>query len=206
MRILIAEDDSVSRKLIERNLENWGHEVLVTKDGREAWHAISKPDAPNLALLDWMMPQIDGIDICRRVRDRDDLGIRYIILLTALDRSEDICTGLEAGADDYIRKPFDKDELKHRIEAGRRIVNLHLDLEKKIEELQSALDNVRQLESILPMCAWCGMVRDDSEYWIKVEDYITERNLAEFSHGICPKCSEKLRNEIDQESRSMSTK
>jgi len=128
MRILIAEDDVTSRLLLKRVLENWGYEVTVTKNGAEALQALLAEDAPRLAILDWMMPGMDGVEVCRRVRSRETLQPPYIILLTALEDKKGVVTGLEAGADDYVGKPYDPDELHARLEVGRRLVELNEEL------------------------------------------------------------------------------
>ncbi|MBI3667207.1 MAG: diguanylate cyclase [Acidobacteria bacterium] len=124
MRIMIAEDEPVSRHLVERFLVQWGYEVVAVNDGDEAWVLLQQPDAPRLAILDWMMPGKDGVEICREVRKRVAEPYVYIILLTAKSQKADIVAGLEAGADDYLTKPFDPDELRVRLRAGRRILDL----------------------------------------------------------------------------------
>ena len=128
MRVLIAEDDVTSRLLLKRVLEGWGYEVIATKDGAEAWEALQADDGPRLAILDWMMPQMDGVDVCRRVRARETLQPPYLILLTALGDKESVVTGLDAGADDFVRKPYDPDELRARLAVGRRLVELNDEL------------------------------------------------------------------------------
>ena len=122
MRVLLAEDDSISRRMLVAFLVKWGYEVLVATEGQEAWGILQGNDPPRLAVLDWMMPGRDGIDICRSIRQRKGWGYIYILLLTARGQKEDIVEGLEAGADDYITKPFDPYELRARLQAGRRIV------------------------------------------------------------------------------------
>ena len=124
MRALIAEDDSISRRMLEAFLVKWGYEVMVASEGEEAWRILQGNDAPRLAVLDWMMPGRDGIDICRSLRQRKGRAYIYTILLTARGQKEDVVEGLEAGADDYITKPFDPYELRARLRAGRRIVEL----------------------------------------------------------------------------------
>jgi diguanylate cyclase (GGDEF)-like protein len=136
MRILIAEDDPVSRRLLEAKLVKWGYDVVVTCDGEEAWEALRAEDAPRLAILDWMMPGVDGVEICGRMRREAREPYTYIILLTALHRDEDLVTGMEAGADDYITKPFKANELKVRLRAGRRIIDLQNDLIEAREALR----------------------------------------------------------------------
>jgi diguanylate cyclase (GGDEF)-like protein len=128
MRILIAEDDPVSRRLLEAKLVKWGYEVVVTGDGKEAWQAMQAGDAPRLAILDWMMPGMDGIEICRKARQERKDFYTYIILLTALHQDQDLVTGMDAGADDYIIKPFKANELRVRLRAGRRIIDLQDEL------------------------------------------------------------------------------
>jgi CheY-like chemotaxis protein len=137
MRILIAEDDPVSREVLALRLNQWGYEVTVTRDGAAALSELRKPDAPMLAILDWMMPEISGVEICKRMRESNKTV--YIILLTARNRTEDIVEALQAGADDYLVKPFEKDELHARIRVGQRIIGLQLALAQKVKELETAL-------------------------------------------------------------------
>lgn len=135
MRILIAEDDAVSRRILEAYLRKWGHDVVVSVDGAEAWHVFSGDDPPRLAVLDWMMPNMDGVEVCRKVRARENSPFTYIILLTAKSDTDDIVTALDAGADDYLVKPYNASELRSRIGAGERILRLHEALEKANSEL-----------------------------------------------------------------------
>jgi diguanylate cyclase (GGDEF)-like protein len=128
MKILIAEDDPISRRLLEAKLVRWEYEVIVTCDGDQAWEALQAQDAPRLAILDWMMPGMDGVEICRRIRKQAGEPYTYLILLTALHRDEDLITGMEAGADDYLTKPFKTHELRVRLRAGRRIIELQNEL------------------------------------------------------------------------------
>jgi len=136
MKVLIAEDDSISRRMLEAFLVKWGYEVLVAREGEEAWRVLHENNAPRLAILDWMMPGRDGIDICRSVRQWKGRPYVYILLLTARGQKEDIVEGLEAGADDYVTKPFDPYELRARLRAGRRIVELQEQLLQAREALR----------------------------------------------------------------------
>jgi two-component system cell cycle response regulator len=136
MRILIAEDDPVSRRLLEAKLVKWGYDVVVTCDGARAWEVLQAEDAPRLAILDWMMPGVDGVEICGRLRREAREPYTYIILLTSLQSDEDLVTGMEAGADDYITKPFKANELKVRLRAGRRIIDLQNELIEAREALR----------------------------------------------------------------------
>ena len=124
MKVLIAEDDPISRHLLERLLVQWSYDVVATTDGVEAWYLLQQPDAPRLAILDWMMPDMDGIEICREVRRQIIEPYTYLLLLTAKTQKQDLIEGMQAGADDYITKPFDPDELRVRLRAGRRILEL----------------------------------------------------------------------------------
>ncbi len=124
MRVLIADDEALSRKILQDSLLKWGYEVVVTKDGNEAWEYLQRDDAPNLVVLDWVMPGLDGIDVCKKLRARTASNYFYIILLTAKADREDIIKGLKAGADDYIVKPFNQQELRYRMKVGQRIVEL----------------------------------------------------------------------------------
>ena len=191
MKVLIAEDDHISGRLLESRLNNWGHEVLVTRDGSEAWEVLKRPDAPQLAILDWMMPEMDGVDVCQKVRDKKEGPFIYIILLTAKIRKDEVSEGLSAGADDYVTKPFDPKELRARVDVGIRMIDLHNQLREHARKLEEALANVKQLQGLLPICSYCKKVRDDQNYWQKVEKYITEHTNVKFSHGICPDCYKK---------------
>jgi sigma-B regulation protein RsbU (phosphoserine phosphatase) len=193
MRILIAEDDPVSRRLLEGTLSAWGYEVQVTCDGGTACQALEMEHPPQLALLDWMMPEMDGLEICRRIRSTQAGRGIYIILLTTRASKEDLVAGLDGGADDYITKPFDREELRARLRAGCRIVELQSSLAERMAELEESLTRIKQLNGLLPMCAWCKKVRDDQNYWQEVECYVASHSEARFTHGICPACMEKAK-------------
>jgi diguanylate cyclase (GGDEF)-like protein len=154
MRVLIAEDDLTSRILLTKVLEKWGYDVTVTSDGAAAWEALQKPDAPRLAILDWMMPEMDGIDVCRRARALETRQPPYIILLTALGEKDDMMTGFEAGADDYVGKPYDPAELRARVEVGRRLVELNdelieAQLKLEVQALTDALTGLPNRRAIV---------------------------------------------------------
>lgn len=191
-RILIAEDHYVSRHLLERNLSNWGFEVQTAEDGEAAVRILESPDAPPLAIVDWMMPKMDGLDVCRRIREIKDRPYIYLVLLTAKSHKEEIAAGLEAGADDYVIKPFDPDELRARLKVGQRVVELERQLAKRVSDLETSLAEVKKLKRLLPICMYCKSVRDDQDYWHEIEEYIHTETGADFSHGICPNCMGKL--------------
>ena len=188
MKILIAEDDEVSRLMLEATLVKWGHDTTVVTDGEAAWAILQQPEAPSLAILDWMMPGLDGPEICRRLRQLPEQKPTHVILLTTKSRKEDLVAGLEAGADDYITKPFDRGELKARLEVGVRLVDLQHILAARVCELEEALSNNRQLRGLLPICSYCKKIRSDGNYWQQIESYIREHTDTDFSHGICPEC------------------
>ncbi len=128
MRILIADDSIVSRHLLDATLRKWGYEVILASDGVEAWNEFQKDNAPSLAILDWVMPGLTGPEVCHLVRQRNREQYTYVLLLTSKTLKEDLIEGMESGADDYITKPFDHHELKARLRAGIRIVELQAEL------------------------------------------------------------------------------
>jgi phosphoserine phosphatase RsbU/P len=192
MQILIADDDPVARMLLESALENWNHEVTTVTDGQQAWDIMTQPDAPRMAILDWMMPRVDGPTLCKRIRVHHETVGLYVILLTGRRDPADIIAGLSAGADDYIVKPFEPEELRARVGVGQRVLMLQNQLNTRIEELKQALAQVHTLQGLIPICAYCKRIRNEAEYWERVESYITARSDARFSHGICPDCVKKI--------------
>ena len=147
MKILIADDSVVSRHLLEATLRRWGYEVVGAGDGAEAWRLLQGEDAPAIAILDWMMPEMTGLDLCRLIRQTAREPYTYILLLTSRSQREDLIEGMEAGADDYITKPFDEHELKVRLRAGTRIIELQMELLRAREALreQATRDSLTRL-------------------------------------------------------------
>lgn len=131
MKILIADDDRVYKHLLETFLGEWGYDVISVNNGAEAWEIMQQPDAPSLVISDWMMPSMSGLELCEKIRGRDKTEYTYLILLTAKTEKNDVIKGLEAGADDFVTKPFDQLELKYRVKIGERIINL----ERRISEM-----------------------------------------------------------------------
>ena len=136
MKVLVAEDNGTMRIMVAGVLARWGHQAVAAADGEEAWRIMQQPDAPRIALLDWEMPGIDGIEICRRLRARESEGAEYTyaILLTSHSAKNEIVAGIEAGADDYVVKPFDHYELRARVRTGSRIIELQMELLQRKEE------------------------------------------------------------------------
>jgi phosphoserine phosphatase RsbU/P len=192
MKVLLAEDNVVTRKMLEMHLAKWGYDVLAAVDGNKAWEYLQEPDAPHLLLLDWMMPGMSGIEICRKVRLTESGHLKHIILLTSRSEKEDLVEGFEAGANDYITKNFDHDELKARVQVGARVVELQKALANRIKELEAAMSQIKTLQGILPICINCHKIRDDREVWQRLEEYITENTGLIMSHGLCPDCAKML--------------
>ena len=189
MRILIADDDDVSRLELEALLTRHGHEVVSVSDGTRAWEVLQGEDPPRLAVLDWLMGEMDGVDVCRLVRERPGLQGVYLILLTSRGDKEHVLAGLQAGANDYVTKPFDRDELLARVGVGAQMVGLQAELAARVHALEDALAQVKQLHGLLPICSYCKCIRDDTNH---VEAYVKTHSGVEFSHGICPCCWDKV--------------
>ena len=198
MQILIADDEDLARLKLEAFLTRFGYEVVTAADGNEAWRILENPDAPRLALLDWMMPGMDGIEVCRKVRALARPQPPYLILLTSRQDKESVVAGLQAGADDYICKPFDLSELRARLDVGVRMIKLQQSLAERIHELEDALTHIKRLQGILPICSYCKKVRNDRNYWQQVESYFSEHADVLFSHGICPECLPRAMEEVQQ--------
>ncbi len=195
MRILIAEDDPTSRRLLDIILTKWGFEVISTCDGDEAWTELQKKDSPNLVILDWMMPGSSGVEVCKKIRKSDLQKTKYIILLTALGSEDNIIQGLESGADDYISKPYNKNELRVRIGVGERIVRLQQTLQNQIAEIQQAENRLKTLNGLLPICTHCRKIQnEDEDNWESIEDYLNNSSDVELNHTVCPECEKKHEN------------
>jgi len=203
MRVLVADDDSMFRRLLVDLLRRWrDFQPVPAPNGREAWDILDGPEPPPLALLDWMMPGMNGVDVCRRLRKKESkASVRnpvYVILVTARNAPEEVAAGLESGADDYMPKPCDPAELRARLNVGRRFISLQQSLADRIHELEEANAHIRTLQGIIPICMYCKKVRNDKDYWEQVEKYVSERTDALFSHAVCPECYEKyLKPQLD---------
>jgi sigma-B regulation protein RsbU (phosphoserine phosphatase) len=200
MRILVAEDDAVTRKLLESTLGRLGLDVIAVADGNAAWNALETlkgKDAPELAVLDWMMPGLEGIQILRRLRTTPGFELLYVILLTARTDKEDVAYGLAAGANDYVVKPFDPSELEARVRVGERMVKLQRSLAARVAELEVALAHVQRLQGLLPICSYCKKVRNETNYWEQVDSYLTSHSDVTLTHGICPQCMETMMKQLD---------
>ena len=187
MTILIADDDPVAAKILEGTLERLGHQVIVTRNGLEAWEAFDR-DLPRAIVSDWMMPGMDGLELCRKVRARKDTPYTYFILLTALDTdAENYFMATNAGVDDFLSKPLHRARIEMRLRVAERILWF-------TRQMQT-------LAELIPICGWCKKVRDDNDYWERVETYIGKRTGATFTHGLCPECFAREVANLDQPER-----
>jgi sigma-B regulation protein RsbU (phosphoserine phosphatase) len=198
MRVLVADDDRLSVEVLVRTLRTARFDVTTAGDGVEALAIMQSQNAPPLAILDWMMPELDGPEVCRRVRASGPGVHRYLILLTSRGAREDVVAGLQAGADDYLVKPFHQGELLARVSVGERVLALQAGLAARVDELQLALSKVKRLSGLLPICSYCKSIRSDDNYWQQVDTYLSEQSDAKLSHGICPPCYAKLSAELDE--------
>jgi sigma-B regulation protein RsbU (phosphoserine phosphatase) len=176
MNILIAEDDDIARMTLDAVLKGFGYDVTAAEQGAEAWADLQLGHFP-IVISDWEMPEMSGPELCRRIRARSDPRYTYFILVTATGGKQRYLEGMDAGADDFITKPVDMDELRARLKGAERMLGLR--------------HHVQQLEGLLPICAYCKRIRGGNEEWESIERYVEERSEAQFSHGYCPDCYEK---------------
>lgn len=177
MNILIAEDEKVSRRLLEKFLTENGHKVTSASGGKEAWQKFLQ-EKTRVIISDWRMPDLDGLDLCRRIRATNREDYTYFILLSSVSRTRDnFMQAARAGVDDFLSKPLNHDEIWMRLRVAERILSYNR--------------QIQELESILPICAYCKKIRDDGDYWEQLETYMTEHAGLDFSHSICPECYDK---------------
>ena len=192
MIVLVADDLDINRKLLRTLLAADGYEVIEASNGIDAFNILQTATGPMVGLIDWEMPEMEGIEVCRKARALQGTPPLYLILLTVRDSKQDIVAGLQGGANDYITKPFDKTELLARVGIGRQMVQLQQALTEHVAELKEALISVKQLGGLLPICSYCKKIRDDQNYWQQVEAYVGKHSEAKFSHSICPQCYEDI--------------
>jgi phosphoserine phosphatase RsbU/P len=197
-KVLVADDDLVSRTLVEATLQDLGYHVLVASDGTEALAMLQQQDAPRLAILDWEMPGISGLDVCHEVRAKQHAPATYLILLTQRQGASNVVAGLRSGANDYITKPFNREELAARMAVAASFIAMQQALSDRVSELELALSQIKTLRALLPICAWCKKIRDDGDYWHEVEEYVALHANVRFTHGICPGCESTLDEEAER--------
>ena len=193
-RVLVAEDDEKTRTALVFLLQRHDFDVTVVNDGQAALERMLAPNPPQIALLDWEMPRLDGIHVARAVRSIPSLHYTYIVMVTAHDRAADVLAAFAAGVDDFLSKPADTAQLLARLRCGERVLRLEERSAERIAELEATLAEVRQLQRLLPICMYCKKVRDDGDYWHEIEAYIRDHTGTDFSHGICPQCMETVVN------------
>ena len=190
MKILIAEDEFTTRMMVQVCLEKWGYKVESVTNGHEAQEQLQKEDAPQIAILDWEMPELDGVEVCRKVKEEEVDNPPYIILLTGRDSDTDILYGFDAGADDYMTKPFNDDELRARVRVAERLVRTQMSLADSVAELKEALNQLEWLEGEVEVCAECRSVYSPYDgVWHKCEDVLTSGTDPRFIVVRCPGCS-----------------
>ncbi len=190
-RVLVAEDEAVTRLLLTSTLTRFGYDVVAVEDGVRAWEILSGSRPPSLAVLDWQMPGLDGPQICERIRARQASSYTYVLLVTARSSKSDVVTGLSAGADDFISKPVDPEEMRARLRVGERVLKLEQSLAEQITRLQEERAHVQELQGMIPICMHCKRIRGQEQIWERVETYIESHSSAKFSHALCQDCLEK---------------
>ncbi|WPD22260.1 MAG: response regulator [Candidatus Electrothrix aestuarii] len=191
--ILVVDDRPANLKVLLSFLQEHDYRVYMVDSGQRALEVLPKIQ-PDLVLLDVMMPGMNGFEICKKMKEDKDLAAIPVIFMTALDTVGDKMTGFSAGGVDYITKPF------HQVEVLARI-NTHITLRKREKELEAALEEIKTLTGILPICSYCKQIRNDEGYWQQVEEYIAEHSEAMFSHGVCPSCYKKAMSQLKEEER-----
>jgi CheY-like chemotaxis protein len=197
-RVLLAEDHLSTREALRTLLERKGYSVVAVGNGNEAIKALTDMDGPSIGVIDWMMPGATGLEVCRAVRAALPVRFLYLIVVTARDGEEDVAKALAAGADDFIRKPCGPAELIARVRNGQRTIELERSLSTRVGELEEMIEHVRKLKQLLPICMYCKKVRDDSNYWQEIEQYIHKETGTDFSHGVCPDCMEEARKRFSR--------
>ena len=197
--VLIAEDHDPTRETLSLLLEKKAYRVTAVENGEAAVEKLTAINAPCIAVLDWGLPDMSGIDVCRAVRRECLPHYTYIIIVTARDGKDDVAEALAAGADDFIRKPYVLQELIARVRSGQRVIELERTLASRIKDLEEAFGRVNQLKRLLPICMFCKKIRDDQDYWKEIDSYLHEQTGTDFSHGICPHCMELHYKELSVE-------
>jgi DNA-binding response OmpR family regulator len=197
VRCLVVDDDPIVLSLVRKCLQEAGHEPTCATGGREAAD-IWDQTRPELVVTDWVMPGMDGEQLCRHIRGCEDAAQTYIIMLTACDSQDDTNHALKMGIDDYVTKPFCREELALRVAIGVRTIELRQALAHRIEELERALARVETLEGLLPICSYCKRIRDHNGEWHDLHTYMQQHTHTQFSHGYCKECMDKhVRPQMD---------
>lgn len=192
-KVHIVEDDRVTRKLLENVTSMLGYEVVSYENGQQAWDAW-QIERPQIVISDWMMPGKDGLELCRGLRETAKEAYTYFVLVSAQKRSKpNLEAAINAGVDDFLKKPISSEEIWNRMRVAERILNFN--------------DQVRRLESLIPICCYCKKVRNDGDLWEQIEQYMNERTGADFSHSICPTCMDThVRPQMESFKKDMAEK
>ncbi|MFP4175765.1 MAG: response regulator [Planctomycetota bacterium] len=189
MDVMVVDDEMGTRTAVTGVLENTeNYNVTAVGDGAAALEAIQVGPVPPLIIMDWIMPGFDGVQLCRKIRSMEFCESPYILMLTVRNNRENLVRALDAGADDYMVKPFDPDELRARLRAGKRIVQLQHRLARRVNELKEAARHIRDLEGLLPICSFCKRIRDGNDDWHDFPNYINQHTDITLTHGVCPDC------------------
>ena len=191
MKILIADDDPIIRQVLMNLLSKWGYGVVPTTNGAEAWEVLQHDTSLRIGLFDWFMPEINGMELTRRIREAN-IAPFYVMLVTARGGKESMIEALDAGANDFISKPFDREVLQARIKVGVNSVELQSYLIQRLSEAESAAQSVSQLKNFIAVCSVCGNVRDMQDQWHKIQlPFATNTGETAF-HVCCPDCRVKI--------------
>ncbi len=188
MKLLIAEDEYTTRLTVQVILEQWGYRVDSVEDGTSAWKLLQNPEGPQIAILDWEMPGIDGVELCHKVKMLERETPVYVIMLTGRDDKDDILKGFDAGADDYMTKPFDENELRARVRVAERLVSIQEELAISNSELREVLNHVEMLQSNLPLCTSCLSIQDYDGAWRTMKEYAKSKDDPRFQFSTCQDC------------------
>ena len=194
--VLVVDDTPTNVDLLALVLKKRNYKVITADSGAKTLEMV-RTATPDLILLDIMMPGMDGFETCRRLKANPAFASIPVIFITALDEMRDKLRGFQVGGVDFITKPFQAEEVLARVKAHLTIQKLYKDLAAKNEKLENALDEVKTLQGIVPICSMCKSIRDDTGYWQKVEMYVSERVGTRFSHSYCPSCLKKEMKQLD---------
>lgn len=190
-RILVVDDTAFNLKIIFDLLDKEHYEVLVAQSGKKALEILEATE-PDLVLLDIMMPELDGFDVLKKIKAHPSWNEIPVIFVTAKSSHDSLVEGFQLGAVDYVTKPFQANELLARIQTHVALRKAHRDLEKQHAKLESALAEIKTLQSLLPICFSCKKVKDDKGYWMKLEEYLSATMQVKISHGLCDDCLKTL--------------
>jgi len=192
VKILIAEDELTTRMLVQVSLENWGYRVESVVNGQDAWLALKQKDAAQIAILDWEMPELDGPEVCRRMKEMGEGNSPYIILLTGRDSDNDIVKGFDAGADDYMTKPFNDNELRARVRVAERMVRTQNSLSDSVTELKEVLNHLEMIREGVAVCqSCCHILSNDDDQWYSIEESVKNQDDPRFIQTVCPSCTQE---------------